>query len=74
MIATKDAHTLAETLYEASNTTHVPWSRRGRLVQDAWLGAATRQLASTPPPLPDLSSTGDKVAEIPTETTTATGR
>ncbi|ASG20297.1 hypothetical protein [Nitrospirillum viridazoti] len=45
MADTKEAHALAEKLYEASNTTGIPWNRRGRLIHDAWLVAATRQLA-----------------------------
>ncbi|MEA1671923.1 hypothetical protein [Nitrospirillum sp. BR 11163] len=45
MTDTKEAHALAEKLYEASNTTGIPWNRRGRLVHDAWLATAIRQLA-----------------------------
>ncbi|HEY0835496.1 MAG TPA: hypothetical protein VGE72_16455 [Azospirillum sp.] len=41
--------TLAQTLYEADNSTGVPWARRDRTVRDAWLAAARRRTAAEPP-------------------------
>ncbi|MGQ9369221.1 hypothetical protein [Azospirillum sp. ST 5-10] len=38
---------LAQSLYEAGNTTNVPWSRRDRTIRDPWLRMALAQL-STP--------------------------
>jgi len=37
---------LAMDLYEASNTTGVPFASRGRPIRDAWLREATRRRAA----------------------------
>lgn len=37
---------LAETLYQKSNTTAVPWSQRDRTVRKAWIAAARQQIES----------------------------
>jgi len=42
--ATED---LAQSLYEASDPGGVPWARRPRVVRDAWLVRAERQLPKT---------------------------
>lgn len=36
---------LAQRLYEAGNSTNVPWARRGRTVRDPWLKEALAQLS-----------------------------
>ena len=36
---------LAQSLYEAENTTNVPWARRDRIVRDPWLREAMTHLA-----------------------------
>ena len=36
---------LAQSLYEADNTTNVPWSRRDRTIRDPWLRTALAQLS-----------------------------
>lgn len=37
---------LAEQLYDASNSTNVPWARRDRLVRNWWRKAAEETLAN----------------------------
>ncbi|MBP2295031.1 hypothetical protein [Azospirillum rugosum] len=36
---------LAQDLYEAGNSTNVPWARRGRTVRDPWLKEALARLS-----------------------------
>ncbi|HYG90620.1 MAG TPA: hypothetical protein VD978_30680 [Azospirillum sp.] len=37
---------LAQSLYEAGNTTNVPWARRDRIVRDAWIRQAHAHLSN----------------------------
>lgn len=37
---------LAESLYQKSNTTAVPWSQRDRTIRKAWIEAARQQMQS----------------------------
>ena len=39
--------TLAQTLYEAGNTTGVSWAKRDRTIRDAWLATARRWTVGT---------------------------
>jgi hypothetical protein len=39
---------LAQSLYEQSNTTNIPWARRDRTVRDAWVAKAFTTLVSNP--------------------------
>jgi len=39
---------LAQRLYEAGNTTNVPWARRDRTVRDLWLREALAHLSKDP--------------------------
>lgn len=36
---------LAQSLYEANNTTNVPWAQRDRVIRDPWLSKALALLA-----------------------------
>ena len=36
---------LAQTLYEASDPSGIPWAKRGRVVREPWLQVARRQIA-----------------------------
>jgi len=38
---------LAQTLYEASDPSGVPWVKRSRIVRDAWLQRAEQQIPQT---------------------------
>ena len=41
---------LAQSLYEAANTTNVPWARRNQSVRDPWLREALAHLSREPDP------------------------
>lgn len=36
---------LAQALYEASDTSTIPWARRGHMVRDPWIQVARRRIA-----------------------------